>query len=344
MRQAITIFALIIVWLTAVPAGAQFGDMQRLQTALEKTDQVLDRAREAVAQSGSERARNMLTIAMRLQTTAWERFQGNVVHFDLEVAAQIGKFTFGARQRAQQAIAITQQAEENEEYVRGRLEKTDDLIRRIRENVDADTPKGILLLLDSAREKQDRAAELFHNRRLRAALQLTLQTERTLEKATEELGSHLKAQRQYNSLLDRYLVLREQIELSGLADRPEVENRLTVAEQTRLQAEQLASESKFDKAEKQIQQAVEVLSRVSERLREPAKIQTALESLQRTAQELENKVATSGDAGLEKQYKTALDHMERAAGFFQDGDYDAAAAQLQAARQLLNRISQRLGE
>ncbi len=346
MNAKLMIVIFLLALPLAAPVAAQHGgmsDMDQLRAAIDKTQDIIAEAKEAVSESGSERARNQLAMAIRLQSAATEMMRSGSV-FNPTFAMQVGKYTLNARRRAQRAIAITRQADENEDYVRGRLERTDELIRQAEEEIGSDMPPGLKVLIDTARDQQERARELFRNRRLKASLQLTLQTDRSLIRAMEQQGTHVRAQKRYQAQVDRYLQLREQIGASGDADRPEIGDRMKNAETLREQAEKLAGEERYGRADKMMTQAVEILSREAERLREPAKIKAALENLTREMERIQERVEQSDAAGIREQYRNARQHVNRASELYAQNDYEAAAAQIQAAHQLMQRIARALGE
>lgn len=346
MNAKLMIVIFLLALPLAAPVAAQHGgmnDMDQLRATVDKTQDVIAEAKEAVSESGSERARNQLAMAIRLQNAAMEMMRSGAV-FSQTFAMQVGKYTLNARSRAQRAIAITRQSEENEDYVRGRLERTDDLIRQAEEEVDNQIPPGLKVLIDSARDQQERARELFRNRRLKASLQLTLQTERSLIRAMEQQGTHVRAQKRYQAQIDRYIQLREQIEANGDADLPETVGLLKNAETFRVQAEKLADQERYGRADKIMTQAVEVLAREAERLREPAKIKAALENLTGEMERVKERVENSNASGIREEYQNARQHVKKATELYAQNNYEAAAAQIQAARQLMQRIARALGE
>jgi hypothetical protein len=337
-----------VVFLVAIaiagPAAAQHGGlMEQARDAIGKTQEIIEEAKEAVSESGSERAQNQLAMAIRLQSTAVRMVRSGTV-FDEAFAMQVRKYTLNARSKAQRAIAITRQAEENEDYVRGRLERTDELIQEAIEEAGSETPPGLKVLLDTARDQQERAREFFRDRRLKASLQLTLQTERSLIRAMEQQGTHVRAQKRYQAQLDRYIQLREQLGAGEESDLAEIAGQLEKAEALRTQAEKLAEQDRYGRAEKIMTQAVEGLSREVERLREPAKIKAALESLNREMIQLRGRVENNGNTAMSEQYRNARQHLDKASEMYGQGNYETAAAQIQAARQLLHRIVRALGE
>jgi tetratricopeptide (TPR) repeat protein len=341
MENKLTIFLFLGIFLLAGTASfAQQDAFQRFSSELERTDQVLQKAREAVVESGSERAKNLLLIGLKLQYTA-KRFAHDFTPMTMDQGL---KYTISAREKAQRAIAITRQADENEAFVTRRLEKTNDMIRQVDARMGGDTPANIRLMLDSAREKQKRAMEFLRNGRLKAALQMTMQAEKTLHKIVEMISGFANTQKKYQVLTDRYYGLKERLDFQSYESQSGIPDQLAKAEILRGEAESLVLENEYGKAAKAMQKSVEILSRIAEKVREPAKIETALANLNRKVEKIKEKVNTLGDEPASKLYSDIIEHLSKGSSLFIMGNYDAAAAQIQAARQLLSKLSLRLGE
>ena len=334
---------LLSIW-AVTTVGAQDEPRERLEAVIDKTDEIIQQAQETVAESGSERARNQLAMAIRLQGMARGIITNLLYDLNETRIIQISKYTMSARIKAQRAIAIIRQEEENEDYVRRRLEKTDQIIRQVNDEFRESSSPALRLLLDTAEEQQQRAMELFRNRRLKAALQVTIQTEKSLSQALERRDGLTRAQSRFETQMDRYLALRERIETDGDGGSPTIAENLRNAETLRAQADDLAAESQYARAEKVMAEAVEMLSRVAEQVREPAKIKAALDDLRAEADRIKEQVETHTRREIQEQFRTMLEHLEKAGQFYDRGDYDAAAAQLQAARQFLSRVKRALGE
>jgi len=344
MKFAITLFLAITIFAAFSIGHTQPGSGRLLLDAVDKTDAVISKAREVVTESGSDRANQLLVVAQRLQQMAKELAYQAINGSNLVMGARAGRMTLNARLRAEQAIAITRQSEENEDYVRRRLDRTDDLIQRITQNLGSDAPANILTLLDAARERQGRAVELFRNRRLKMALRLTIQTEKSLDKQADNAGGYSVARKRYQELSDRYLALSEQIDASDKSMSSDVQKQVAAADQFRDQAETMAENGNFARAEQTLEKGVEILSRLTESAREPAKVKGALENLKNRADGLNDKVIASGNSATKNLYRTALEHIEKASDLYRSGNFEAAAAQLQAARELLNQVASSLGD
>jgi hypothetical protein len=339
MRYGLMIFAFLGLLLIS---GVSFAQVDKLTTALDRTDQVIEKAKEVVGKSNSERAKYLLEVAIRLQERAISLKKQSERYDNVAQAVQAGKYTFSAREKALRAIAIARQATENEDYIRRRLERTDDLIRRIEEKAGPDRPDKIMLILDTARKKQQRAMELFRNRRFKMALQLTMQAEKSLEKMIEQVGGYVKTRKRFESLQERYYTLLDRIETDGFGDDAKTRTLIERAESLCAEAGRLADNGAVARAEKTMQKAVEILLRIAENQKEPGKIIRALEHLKRHADILKEKIDASGHRQAGKLHQSAVEHLEKASALYQEGNYKSAATQLQAARQNLARVAKLL--
>lgn len=339
--RLLAFWGLFLLCGAALAQGTGPTDRESTDMALDRTDQIIEQAVEAVRESGSLRARNLLEAAMSLQKKAKNMLRG-MVDYGL-TDQQVSKYTFSARTKAEQAIAITRQAEENEDYVRRRLEITEEMIGRLEESADGSTPENVKMVLEKSSAKMHRARELFRNRRLKMALQLSLQTQKSLEKLVEQVSGYMKSQSHMRSFQERYYTLLDRIESSGPADGAEIKSRLRKAEELRVRAEKLADKGRLVRAEKTMQEAVEALSRVAEMIREPIRIRSSLEHLEQRLEETEQQVRASDNRQVLEMYNNAREHWQKAEVLYRDGKYEAAAARLQAARQILARIGTLLG-
>jgi flagellin-specific chaperone FliS len=317
---------------------------QRLGYALEKTDEIINRAREVVHESGSERARLILQAAIKLQESARNLSERAFDFTDASMGMQSSRRTLDARGKAQRAIAITRQAGENEEFVRRKLENTEEKMRRLEEQIGPNAPNQISELFDSTREKQRRATELFRNRRLKPSLQMTIQVEKALEDITRHINKNNRLENHYLKQADDYLQLIERINSSELSGNPEVQERLRVAEQVKERAQSFYANENHRQAEKAIGEAIDILRKLGEQLRDPIRIKQALENIQNVNDRLRERVQQSDDRQIRNLYGNAQEHISNARTSFQNSRFEAAASQLQAARLLLTRVSKLLGE
>ncbi|MEE9442613.1 MAG: hypothetical protein V3V99_08085 [candidate division Zixibacteria bacterium] len=342
----IIIVTLGLLAISGVASAQIYGtdQQQRLQYALERTDEIINRAREVVQESGSERARLILQAAIRLQENARQISERAFDLTDESMGMQSGRRTLEARERAQRAIAITRQAGENENFVRRKLEKTEEKMRRLEEQIGPNAPDQISKLLDSTREKQRRATELFRNRRLKPSLQMTIQVEKALEDLARHINNRNRLENRYLAQTDNYFRLTDRINSSELSENAEVQERLRAAEQLRERADDFFANENHRRAEIVMGDAVDMLRKFAERLRDPARIKRALENIQNMSDRLRERVQLSNNRQIRDLFENALEHLDNARIGFQNNRFEAAASHIQAARLLLTRVSKLLGD
>jgi hypothetical protein len=151
---------------TAPFAFAQEQDRERVQQALDRTDERIELARTLVSEAGNPQASLELDASIDLQARAKTEFAA--VH--LRVALEL---TLRARARADRAIAIIRGLPDPDRVLT-QLERTRDLIDRARDRIEECNSDRAHALLRVAAEMQVRAEAAARESRWLAALQLTL--------------------------------------------------------------------------------------------------------------------------------------------------------------------------
>ena len=135
-------------------ASAQNGDRDRAQVELERTDQILERAREVVHASPTPTGKVALEEAKRVRDASWDNFRTRRFGQAMEQSKL-------ARKLAERAIAAGRSAEESGDLVQRRLEHAKGLLDRIRENAPDDIPQQFRALWRTAKENLQRATEFY---------------------------------------------------------------------------------------------------------------------------------------------------------------------------------------
>jgi hypothetical protein len=172
----------------------------KLAEEIAKTDRVIEQARMIIGQSNTAYDSEYLRIATRQANYLLDegiKFQKHARAFqnDATMAGLLtgGKLTLEARELAWKAIAVKRRAEgkveENENAVLRQLEKTDNLIDKIKENASGDVNNQLKAAFNLALDSQKRAWELYRERALRAALKLSRRAEKSLIKLGERVRS-----------------------------------------------------------------------------------------------------------------------------------------------------------
>lgn len=154
---------LCVLCLPAI-AGAQTRDA--VADEIEKTDRVIEKARELLAETDRHHGRFGLEMAERLQNQAKMSLSSGQLRMALNLTLQ-------ARELALSSVANRRPAEDNEAAVERELERTDRVLEEVAERLADGTLRA--RRLEQARAMQHRAWELFRNRSLRPALKLTIE-------------------------------------------------------------------------------------------------------------------------------------------------------------------------
>ncbi|MCD6250540.1 MAG: hypothetical protein J7J98_09445 [candidate division Zixibacteria bacterium] len=184
----IAIFVITLIGATGAtfaqggPTDAQLG---QLRNELDRTDELIIQAREAVRISNSAIAAQALSRAEMLQEQARQAYQNQAYLLSLSLTRK-------SREQAGLALSNSRLSEQLEGVVHSRLEKAREMLDRAREALP--TPPGPIAstLLEQARNYLAQAGEFYHQRRYRAAVKVIEQ----VEQITQRLGSMARMARQ----------------------------------------------------------------------------------------------------------------------------------------------------
>jgi hypothetical protein len=142
--------------------GSDTGGAERVQRELERTDRLIERAREAVSETDLPEARRALERAVQIQRSAWEAYRGR--HFRRALSA-----TKEARQLAARALKLALGPVDAERVQRA-IRETDRILARASEIVENSGDEHAMRILERAREYQSDAKVVFADGRMRVAL------------------------------------------------------------------------------------------------------------------------------------------------------------------------------
>lgn len=163
-RLFLAVLALLAVVTTAAPAAAQ--TREEVQLAIERTDDLIARAQEIVSGTDNQQALDELGFAVRLQADARTQFAAGRLGLALDLTRR-------ARLRADRAIALVRGLPDPDRVL-VQLERTRELLDRVRERIEECDAERARALLRAAVDMQGRAEASAREGRYLAALQLTL--------------------------------------------------------------------------------------------------------------------------------------------------------------------------
>jgi len=157
-------------------------DPGRVEEQLQRTRELLDRARDRLASCEATAPREMLRTALEMQERAEQAYRETRYLAALQL-------TMSARERALRAMRLCNASDSIEETLAIALQRTDDVLSRAHEVVDAGENERAQRLLANADSLQSRAKAEEEAGHLRLALRLTLQAREQAARAIRAAGS-----------------------------------------------------------------------------------------------------------------------------------------------------------
>lgn len=307
---------------------------EEVEKELDRTDRVIERAKEAAAESRNPKAENLLKLAMNLQGTAKEAFEGE--RFWLAA-----KLTLRAREKAFEAIGVTRRSEENENLVLKAIERTDQIIAKAKGKAFLADNQRAFSLLEIAIRNQQKAKEFYHEHKLKVALKLTLKARESAQKSIDLAEQKNKLERfakkeleKTDKLIDKASPIvkengnvRAQDLFDKGADRQEM-------------AKDLFGQKRFNVAIKNTQKARDFILKALKTVEEnptPRMVEKAIERNDDLINKLGPQIKVSGNQEAIDPFENGLSHQEKAKLYLAEGKLKAALAQAKVARRLITK-------
>ncbi len=157
-------------------------DPGRVEEQLQRTRELLDRARDRLAGCEAPAARDLLRTALEMQERAEQAYRETRYLAALQL-------TMSARERALRALRLCHANESLEERLSTALQRTDEVLARAHEVVDPDASERASRLLANADSLQARAKAEAEAGHLKLALRLTLQAREQATRAIRAAGT-----------------------------------------------------------------------------------------------------------------------------------------------------------
>ncbi|UCC43938.1 MAG: hypothetical protein JSU65_12625 [Candidatus Zixiibacteriota bacterium] len=325
LKKTFMCLILVAVVIAGVSAAyAQGGERDRTRTELERTDQILERAREAVYASPTPNGEAAMGQATRLREASWESFTAHMY-------GQAMEQTKAARQYAEQAIAAGRSAEENGEMVQRRLEHAAGLLERVRENAPDDIPHQFRALWRTAEESLQRARQFYNEGQYRPALKLSNQAEKAARKIAEAFQGRDYEQKRFQRRFEEVdnLIVNTREIVAGCGSDKAAE---MLQQSIRLmnQAGELDAKGQIKGAREMLQKAFQMANRAAGECRGKGEFLDRLERVQAAYEALVDKVEPDDTEGQELLAQIS-EQLDLASQAYESGDLDAANAALRAA-------------
>lgn len=333
-KQSINLRLLtIVVVLTGILplATALCQGRDQVRGDLERTDELIERATEVVKETGSVIGERYLERARELQARAWESYRG-------ERYGMTRELTEAARDQALKAIGAVQVSDYNLSTVRREIDRTDELLRRVRDRTAASNNEQIVSLLENAVRIQIEAREFFRGNRFKIALKATLKARETASRASRMADNSLVVERELRrteKLIEKATEAAEDLGSNGA-----VNDMLRNAQELQSAADQefrsgnlRAAMSKTQRARDLTRQA---LQRIEKNL-QPNRIGGFLDHTEELIREVEDILSQSPNGEAERLLEAAIDHQKKATEAYSEGNLQTAIVEARAARELVNK-------
>ena len=256
MKKTVLLTILILLLFAAQNLFAQ-GNFQQnarsyVRMELERTDQMLQRAGDAIRGGNSPIARANYDKAKEIQEMAWNQFRKET----LEGYQAALKLTRMARQQAGTALSNSRQTEQYEGVILQKLERAGDLLERAKEAVELSDNANLQAIFDLASENLTKAWEFYRNGDYKPALKLVNQVVKTIEKILSSFNDQLRKEGFYERHRDRISqMLQNNRQLINQCGSEEGQAFMLQAENAFKRAEELSDEKHYRAALKQLQMA-----------------------------------------------------------------------------------------
>jgi len=309
--------------------------MDALRAELERTDQLIERAGEAVRASQAPAARLSLQAAVDLQAKAWRAF-------DNEYPRLAQRLTMQARDKAKQAIAAGRMTEQSEHVVLNKLERVTELLERARETLADQSDGNYQTILQSATDNYNQAWEFYRSQQYRPAVMLANQAEKALLKLLRAVEGDQRGNLAYERRAEAARELLERARtLAADCGSDRASELVHQADQAYQQGRELADTGKSRAALSALQQARDLANQAIRECRGDEALANRYQRLKDEAERLAEILSPSDDQGQMYLEMTA-DQLKLAEEALADGRIESAAAALKAAELTLSQLKRYL--
>lgn len=337
-RHLLRIFA-IAWWCLAAVGTAAAGPADQVEEQLRATDEALQRAREIVRESSSDRARTLLERAIPVQEAAWNQFRNDRLLVALRLTEE-------AREIGSRALTLARQDQALEQRARREGERAERALLRAKELLGGPAPPAVERLLAQAASLLERGRVQYQEQHFEAALRLAVSAQRLIRQATGLVGGDHAEPRVVREL-ERTDNLIERVE-PIVRERGGNEALAALERGLDLQAKAWSAhaEQQYRVALAQTREARNLVNRARTMVTGPLDRDAVDESLAATQAQIDRAadlVRESGRAIALSLLERAQDHQLRAKRLVEQQQYRQALAETRVARALAQRAT-RLAE
>jgi hypothetical protein len=336
--MTITAIAALAMMLAGIcDAFAQGGGLTDARKEFEITERVIEKVRRLVDESDNRRAEDALRRAIDTQRQARHRLSG----FEARAGRRL---TLVAREYAIRAGKLAGEPHENRQFVFRQLQKTREMLRRVRDELRDENGRRVSDLVRTAFERQDQAEAAFREQQFRVALRMTNVARELAHKALEmtkgEAGKNPGAVENALRRTDEVLG-RVSRDLGG--ERPPL---LVEAYDLQATAEDHFREGRLGPALKLTHTARDLAHRAKREADEgdgPGAVKREMEATRDFLVRAEGLAQEAGSEEALDMVRQGHSHLEEARAYLENNELVAARAQLKLARRKAERAMEVAG-
>jgi hypothetical protein len=336
-----TVFIAVILIGQSVLAQGNNGQQGQLRRELERTDELIVRAREAVSASDDALAAQALERAVTFQKTAYTALEQTQYVLALT-------WTKKAREQASAAISNSRMAGQLDGVVNVRLERARDLLDRVREAIDGPLTPGMTIAFEQARNSLAQAWEFYRRGQMRAAAKLVEQVEQSVQRLQNMAREYNQSAQEFDFRYDNVLQSLEQAKLMLVeCQSPVARDQLDQAEQMLQLARQMRGEDHPEAAIASVNRAHEAVRRANRECQGSDRLEERLQQLEAEAERLQTRLEGAGAGSVEAPLgllTQAREQLKLARKYLGEEKNDQAMVALQAANLAMRQAGRYLSE
>jgi hypothetical protein len=229
--------------------------------AIERTDQIIDRAKEVAGGQDKGRISSLLEMASRNQQNAKELFREHRLRAAL-------KLTLQAQEMAQRVLNLAGRGRRSDRVAQKELEITDRLIEKASVVIQESRIEKAEQLLDQARDSQEKARDMFNQKRFGKAAKSTQKaqelTHEALRLVEEEISPHMVK----SAINQNERLIEEGVEMMKTSTNQQVRSTFEKGLSHQDQAKEYYDQGKFKAALAEAKVALRLLNKALEMVRE----------------------------------------------------------------------------
>jgi len=309
--------------------------VEKARMELERTDELIERAKEAVRATNAPLAAVVLKQAIEIQHKARERFHQRQLLWAY-------KQTLEARELAKKALIRCRLTEQGETVVQRKLERAAELLERAKESTISGSEGRLRAIYESAKDNLNRAWEFYRSNQYRPALKLANQVTKAareiLKAANRQMRQYAEFERLSESVGDLIARVREKVINCGSEEALRLVERADKMNQLALK---LGSEDKFNAAVRNLQNARKMAVEASKKCNGTEALSRRYDRIKSEIDRLAEEISPDNDAAR-RLLNQVYDQLRLAEDFITEKQTEAAAAALKAAQLTLNQLKKHL--